>query len=133
MSINLIQAFMFPTHDDYGKVQQFSYDWLRKNSPWLIYSKECDGGFCLPCVMFARAQSGCQDLGVLVTRPIKVFNKANEVFKKHSQTQYHKNAMIVIYIVLWIEWNIDGILFMTCWKQHVYNVSNKIVKSLNQF
>lgn len=85
---------MFPTHNDFGKQRRFSHDWLKTNTPWLVYSNVCDGGFCLPCVMFARAIRGSQDLGALVIRPLKVFNKANEMFRKHSMNTYHKNAMI---------------------------------------
>ena len=30
----------------------FQYRWLM-NFPWLVYSKQENGGFCLPCVLFA--------------------------------------------------------------------------------
>lgn len=89
--------FVFPSHIDYGKQRRFSYDWLENNSPWLVYSKALDGRFCLPCVLFARLRSGRggQELGVLVIRPLKTFNKAAEVLRKHaSQTDYHKHAMM---------------------------------------
>ena len=59
-----------------------------------MYSKVLDGGFCLPCVLFARPQANV-DVGVLVSKPLTTFNKATEIFRKHSsQLKYHKNAMI---------------------------------------
>ena len=88
---------MFPTHEDFGKQRRFSHVWLKNNSPWLVYSKALDGGFCLPCVLFGSqtAQRSGQDLGALVTRPLKTFNKATELLRKHgSQIKYHKDAMI---------------------------------------
>lgn len=86
--------FKFPAHDDYGKQRRFSHAWLQDHSPWLTYSKVLDGGFCLPCVLFARPQANV-DVGVLVTKPLTTFNKATEILRKHStQVKYHKNAMI---------------------------------------
>ena len=86
--------FKFPSHVDYGKQRRFSHAWLRDHSPWLVYSKVLDGGFCLPCVLFARPQANV-DVGVLVTKPLTTFNKATEICRKHSsQLKYHKNAMI---------------------------------------
>ena len=75
----------------------FSYGWLKNNSSWLVYSKALDGEFCLSCVLFGTqtAQRGGQDLGALITRPLKTFNKATELLRKHgSQIEYHKDAMI---------------------------------------
>ena len=72
----------------------FSHAWLRDHSPWLVYSKVLDGGFCLPCVLFARPQANV-DVRVLVSKPLTSFNKAMEIFRKHSsRLKYHKNAMI---------------------------------------
>ena len=59
-----------------------------------MYSKVLDGGFCLPCVLFARLQTNV-DVGLLVIKPLTTFNKATEMLRKHSsQVKYHKNAMI---------------------------------------
>ena len=52
-----------------------------------------DGGFCLPCVICARAIRGCDNLGTLVTRPMRSFYKGTEISRKHSDAQYHKNAV----------------------------------------
>ena len=47
-----------------GCNRSFQRSW-RQRYPWLVYSKECDGGFCLPCILFAIRES----LGTLVTTP----------------------------------------------------------------
>ena len=49
--------FKFPSHVDYGKQRHFSHAWLRDHSSWLVSSKALDGGFCLPCVLFATPQA----------------------------------------------------------------------------
>lgn len=84
--------FKFPVHKDYGKMRRFSYMWLKNYSPWLVYSKVLDGGFCLPCIMFAKVH-GNIDLGILSIKPLTTFNKATELLRKHSNHKYHKNSM----------------------------------------
>jgi hypothetical protein len=84
--------FEFPSHEDYGKLRRFANKWLQDHSPWLIYSKMLDGGFCLPCVLFTKSQ-GNVEVGALVTKPLHTFNKATELFRKHSTLNYHSNAM----------------------------------------
>ena len=44
----------------------FRHQWLT-TYPWLVYSKEVDGGFCLSCVLFATKEN----LGVLVNTPFR--------------------------------------------------------------
>ena len=69
------------------------YSWLQHHSPWLVYSKLLDSGFCLPCVLFSKPSANV-DAGVLVTRPLTSFNKACELLRKHStQVKYHTNAL----------------------------------------
>ena len=41
--------YSFPKGSSRGA---FQYRWLM-NFPWLAYSKQGNGGFCLPCVLFA--------------------------------------------------------------------------------
>lgn len=85
--------FEFPAHEDYGKLRRFSHKWLQDHSTWLVYSKVLDGGFCLPCVLFTKPQANVE-VGALVTKPLHTFNKATELFRKHStQVNYHKNAV----------------------------------------
>ena len=86
-------TLQFPSHEDFGKLRRFSREWLKQHSPWLGYSKELDGGLCIPCVLFASRNRCGQDLGTLVVRPLKTFNKATEILRKHATLHYHKNAM----------------------------------------
>ena len=86
--------FKFPVKDNFKRQQHFSHDWLKNYSPWLVYSKLCDGGFCLPCVLFAKANRGSRDLGVLVSKQLTIFNKATELLHKQgTQLHYHKSPM----------------------------------------
>ena len=57
----------------------FQYRWLVQ-FPWLAYSKHENGGFCLPCVLFASSEYHGPDPGVLVSRPLTAFAKALELF-----------------------------------------------------
>ena len=77
------------------------------NFPWLAYSKQENGGFCLPCVLFAASEYRgsdlgilvvrlpCvlfaaseyhgSDLGILVSRPLTTFTMALELLHKHAE------------------------------------------------
>ena len=93
-------SFDFPAHEDYKKSRRFQFKWLQDYKPWLAYSKVEDGGFCLACVLFAKPQ-GNVDTGALVTKPLCIFNKANELLRKHStQTKYHTDAMSNMYSII---------------------------------
>ena len=72
--------------------RSFQYRWITR-FPWLVYSVKENGGFCLPCVVFALGYHGL-DPGVLVSRPLTAFTKALEVLRKHTEKQYHKDALI---------------------------------------
>ncbi len=77
----------------YANGRSFQLRWLQKH-PWLVYSKKENGGFCLPCVLFASSgYHGC-DPGVLVNRPSITFSKAIEIFRKHADKQHHKAAVV---------------------------------------
>ena len=65
----------------------------KDNSLWLTYFKLLDGGFCLLCVISARASRGSSDLGVLVSWPMKTFYKDTEILRRHGTLQYQKNSM----------------------------------------
>ena len=72
--------FNFPSNVDYGKQRCFTHAWLRDHSPWLVYSKVLHGGFCLPCVLFARPQANV-DVGVLGKKPLTTFKKPLRFFE----------------------------------------------------
>ena len=73
--------------------RSFQHQWLQ-SFPWLVYSKQEDGGFCLPCVLFAsHSYHGCSP-GVLVSRPLTVFKKALEKLRKHADKEHHKSTIV---------------------------------------
>jgi hypothetical protein len=57
----------------------FRHQWLT-TYPWLFYSKEVDGGFCLPCVLFATKEK----LGVLVNTPFTRWTKVGSICGQHQ-------------------------------------------------
>ena len=61
-----------------------------------IYSREKNGSYCVPCLLFAHAGSGYRstDPGVLVQSPLTQFSKALELLRKHSAKEYHKMAVV---------------------------------------
>ena len=61
--------------------------------PWLKYSKQENGGFCLPCVILSRNRTSRVDPGVLVSSPLINFKKALETVEKHTGKVYHKEAV----------------------------------------
>ena len=69
------------------------YQWLQ-SFPWLVYSKQEDGSFCLPCVLFAPTGYRGSTPGVLVSPPLKVFKKALDTFRKHADKEHHKTAIV---------------------------------------
>ena len=70
--------------------RSFQHSWLMKY-PWLKYSKQNDGGYCLPCISCTNHNA---DPGVLVTNLLKNFRKALETLDKHNAKDYHKQAVI---------------------------------------
>ena len=74
--------------------RSFQFQWLL-SFPWLVYSKQADGGFCLPCVLFGSGQGyHGSNPGVLVCRPLTNFKKALEMLHKHSNKEHHKVAIV---------------------------------------
>ena len=76
-----------------GTGRSFQLQWLQ-SFPWLVYSKQTDGGFCLPCVLFAPSVYHGSNPGVLVTRPLTNFKKALEMLHKHTDKEHHKVAIV---------------------------------------
>ena len=74
--------------------RSFQLRWLNMY-PWLVYSQQVNGGFCLPCVLFA-AKCGyhSSEPGLLVQRPLTKFGKALELLRKHSEKEHHKLAVV---------------------------------------
>ena len=64
----------FKPETDYGFSKSssgcsFQYKYLVQ-FPWLVYSKQENGGFCLPCVLFSTCGYRSSDPGVLVNCPL---------------------------------------------------------------
>ena len=55
-----------------------------------VYSKECDGGFCLPCIIFSSREK----VGVLVNTPFTRWIKVGSVCGEHEKLRYHVDAMV---------------------------------------
>ena len=62
--------------------------------PWLKFSEQDNGGYCLPCVLFSRNESLRSDPGVLVKSPLTKFKNALEMLNKHLEKSYHKTAVV---------------------------------------
>ena len=60
--------FLFPKTFSNGCKWSFQLSWLHKY-PWLVYSKELNGGFCKFCALFVVKDRNL--LGVLVNKPFK--------------------------------------------------------------
>ena len=75
------------------KGRTFQHRWLQI-FPWLVYSKQENGGYSLPCVLFAVSGYQNSNPGVLANRPLKSFSKALELFRKHVDKEYHKMAVV---------------------------------------
>ena len=75
--------------------RSFQWQWLQ-SYPWLAYSREKNGGYCIPCLIFAHNGNGYKssDPGVLVQSPLTQFSKALELLRKHSAKEYHQIAIV---------------------------------------
>lgn len=75
--------------------RSFQHQWLVRY-PWLNYSKQEDGGYCLPCVMFYTSKNFRAQAGVLVSYALTDFKHAIDSLQKHEQKEYHKEAVVKI-------------------------------------
>ena len=62
--------------------------------PWLVYSRQDHGGYCLPCVFFHHADIKGQKPGILVSHAFTTCNKALELCHKHANKSHHKDAIV---------------------------------------
>ena len=81
--------FKFPK----DKSRSFQHQYLRKYK-WLVYSKQENGGYCLPCVLFARSTDVRKGKGTFVESAFTNFKKAYEMCDTHSDRHYHKDAVV---------------------------------------
>lgn len=94
---NLLTSHFKPSHDycfpKGVNGRSFQFRWLQM-FPWLVYSKHENGGFCLPCVLFASTGYHGSNPGVLVSRPLTAFVKALELLRRHGDQEHHKVAVV---------------------------------------
>jgi len=83
------KGYKFPSNYMNGCNRSFQETWLSKY-PWLVYSPKLDGGFCLPCFLFARNRSG---KGTLVNSPFKHWTKVSVTLGKHATLEYHLDCL----------------------------------------
>ena len=62
--------------------------------PWLVYSRDVNGGFRFSCTFFAQSGYHGSDPGILVSHPMTTFTKALELLCKHAVKSYHKEAVV---------------------------------------
>ena len=78
--------FKFPREHS----RSFQYQYLRRYK-WLVYSQQQNGGFCLPCVLFARnTLDARKGRGTFVDRAFTNFKKAYDICNAHADCQYHR-------------------------------------------
>ena len=79
----------YSPREEYGKQRGFQFDWLQCYA-WLVYSKQDNGSYCLPCMLFDHGQDG----GILVSRPMTSFTKAfSTTLPQHQNKESHCMAV----------------------------------------
>ena len=71
-----------------GRKQAFRPVWLSEH-PWMVYSEQVDGVFCIACGIFVAKVSK----GKFVCKPFRDWNKKGEKAKEHEQCLYHHQAI----------------------------------------
>ena len=79
------KKFNFPVEAKTSKSRPFLHKWLDEYD-WLRYSKYANGGYCLPCSLFASSSTKFQKQERLVTKPVKGCNNAVTFFKRHIES-----------------------------------------------
>ena len=57
----------------------------------MIYSQQENGGYCLPCVLFARSIDSRKGKGAFVETAFTNFKK---MYDAHAERQYHKDSVV---------------------------------------
>ena len=90
--------YKFPCEGGHGFLH-----WYLKKYSWLTYSWQENGGYYLPCVLFARSIDIIfarsidirKGKGVFVETAFTNFKKMYEVCDLHAAREYHKDAIAV--------------------------------------
>ena len=89
------EKFKFPCN---ANSRKFQLKWLQQ-FPWLAYSKQLDGAFCVSCVLFANTESSVNAARMqqLYASPFRTWSKALKKFRDHaSKSQMHLSASLRI-------------------------------------
>ena len=92
------KLFLVKHHFKPSPLFQFPQSFMNKANrsfqrAWLVYSPICDGGFCLPCAIFAKDRSS---KGVLVNTSMRKWVKASNILGSktgHSSKSHHSDAV----------------------------------------
>jgi len=90
------ENYIFPVSSNKkGHNRSFQIEWLKKHN-WLAYSRSKERAFCKVCVLFGPKFGGAggQRLGILKETPMIKHKDALQDFKKHSERDYHKIAIV---------------------------------------
>ena len=86
-----------------SKRNHFKHAWL-KEFKWLRYSKAFNGGYCLPCSLFAHQSPKFKNQTILISKGVSDTKSAKTMFKRHENGNgihercvQHMNAFVSIY------------------------------------
>ena len=82
-------TYVFPQHTEGTHQRSFQSKWLNEHA-WLAYSREKDGGYCVPCVFFCKDHEGPRKL---VNSPLNKFKDAIETLRQHNKKTYHVHSV----------------------------------------
>ena len=112
------QSYVFPQHTEgtHNHQRSFQQKWLKEYT-WLAYSKEKNGGYCVPCVLSCKNH---ERLGKLVNSPLNKFKDAVETLRQHSKKVYHTHSVS------------DMITFMQIMENKQLPIDHQLVSALAQ-
>ena len=110
--------YVFPQHTEGpgSHKRSFQLKWLNEHT-WLAYSREKDGGYCVPCLFFCKDPEG---LGKLVNSPLIKFKDAVNTLCQHCKKSYHINAVS------------DMLMFMQVMNNERQPIDHQLVSALAQ-
>ena len=74
------------------KSRSFQHQYLRKYK-WLRYGKQDNGGYCIPCVLFAISTDAHKGKGTFVDTAFTNFKKAYKMCNNYAERHYQTDAV----------------------------------------
>ena len=110
--------YAFPQHTEGqgSHKRSFQPKWLNEHT-WLAYSREKDGGYCVPCLFFCK---DLERLGKLVNSPLNKLKNAVNTQRQHGKKSYHMHAVS------------DMLMFMQVMNNERQPIDHKLVSALAQ-